>query len=316
LALIGASGVHFDAYAPVYKAKEFCMHFFTKEAWLESLLTDDCPGLDLTVELLGIAGSKGVMRFSPKENCIISGVEEAELLLRKCGLAVWRTAANGDPLEAGQTALEARGSAAALHKSWKICQIVMEYMTGIAGRAAHMVSQAHAVNPNTRVAVTRKNFPGAKALCLEAAMNGGATIHRQNLSDSILIFEQHRVFLPGGIKPSMRTLASMMNTLHTLSPERKISAEVDTFEDALLLAEAGVDIIQCEKFSCEALAETVGALRATRDDLAILAAGGINGENAAQFASTGVDVLVTTWPFFGKPSDIKVVMEVDDHLQL
>lgn len=285
------------------------MHFSYTEAWLDSLLTDDCPGLDLTVKLLGITGHSGVMRFSPKADCIISGVEEAELLLRRCGLEACRHAANGDRLEAGKIALEAHGTAAALHKSWKICQTVMEYMTGIAGRAAHMVAQAHTVNPNVRVAVTRKNFPGAKKICLEAAINGGATIHRQNLSDSILIFEQHRMFLPGGAQPGMRVLASMMDKLHTLAPERKISAEVDTFEDALLLAQAGIDIIQCEKFSCETLAETVGALRAVREDIAILAAGGVNGDNAAQYAATGVDVLVTTWPFFGKPADIKVIME-------
>ena len=67
--------------------------------------------------------------------------------------------------------------------------------------------------------------------------------------------------------------------------------------------------MQCEKFACELLAETVGALRSVRDNIVILAAGGINGDNAAQFAATGVDVLVTSWPYFGKPADIKVTME-------
>ena len=84
---------------------------------------------------------------------------------------------------------------------------------------------------------------------------------------------------------------------------------MDSLDDALLVAEAGIDIVQCEKFDCEALAATVGAVRALRDNIVILAAGGINGDNAAQYAATGVDVLVTTWPYFGKPADIKVVME-------
>ena len=203
------------------------MHFPCYDTWLEGLLTDDCPGLDLTVEMLGIAAAPGIMRFAPKADCIISGVEEAQLLLRKCGLAVSRTAGNGDRLKAGQQCLEARGSAAALHRGWKIAQTLMEYMTGIASRAAHMVEQAHAVNPGVRVAVTRKNFPGAKALCLEAAMNGGAMVHRQNLSDSILVFAQHRVFLPGEAQLSLRNLAAMMDKLRLKAPERKISAEVD-----------------------------------------------------------------------------------------
>jgi Nicotinate-nucleotide pyrophosphorylase len=83
------------------------MHFPCSDTWLEGLLADDCPGLDLTVELLGIAAASGVMRFAPKADCTISGVEEAGLLLRKCGLSVSRTAANGDRLAAGRQCLEA-----------------------------------------------------------------------------------------------------------------------------------------------------------------------------------------------------------------
>lgn len=285
------------------------MHFYSPDSWLDDLLADDCPGLDLTVELLGIGAAPGIMRFAPKADCVISGVEQAELLLRRCGLSVMRAAANGDSLQAGQLCLEARGRAADLHRSWKLSQTLMEYMTGIATRCAHMVAQAHTANPGVRVAVTRKNFPGAKAICLDAAMDGGATVHRQNLSDSILIFEQHRVFLPGTAQASLRSVAAMMDKLRARAPERKISAEVDSLEDALLVAKAGIDIVQCEKFACETLAETVGALRAVRADIVILAAGGINGDNAANFAATGVDVLVTSWPYFGKPADIKVVME-------
>ena len=43
----------------------------------------------------------------------------------------------------------------------------------------------------------------------------------------------------------------------------------------------------------------------------INAAGGINGDNAAEYAATGVDVLVTSWPYWGRPADMKVVMEAD-----
>ena len=52
--------------------------------------------------------------------------------------------------------------------------------------------------------------------------------------------------------------------------------------------------------------EFTGGLMAVEQ---INAAGGVNGDNAAQYAATGVDVLVTSWPYFGKPADIKVVME-------
>lgn len=288
------------------------MHIFKSASWIDSLLTDDCPGPDLTVEMLGIGPQSGAMRFSPREDGIISGVEEAEQLLTRCGLSVTRMADNGNVLQAGQVFLDARGRAAALHKGWKAAQVLMEYMSGIARRCAFMLERTRAVRPGVQVAVTRKTFPGAKALCLEAALNGGAIIHRQNLSESVLLFAQHLLFFPGSENLSaLEALARQTRDLRARMPEKNIAIEVDCLDDALLAAGAGLDIIQCEKFSCQDLAATVGALKSARPDILILAAGGINGDNAAEYAATGVDVLVTSWPYWGRPADIQVVMEAD-----
>ncbi len=277
--------------------------------WLRALLNDDCPGLDLTVDLLGLGAQRGVMTFAPKEDCVLSGADEAAWLLRDQGLAVTAAAANGARPHGGDVVLTARGPAADLHRCWKVCQTLMEYMSGIAGRTALMVERARTANPRVQVAVTRKNFPGAKRISLKAACCGGATVHRQGLSDSILIFAQHRAFLADN---SIAALAASWEELRRQAPERKIAVEVDSPAEALLLAQAGADVIQCEKFPLPALEETVRALRAAAPAATILAAGGINGENAAACAATGVDVLVTTWPYFGRPADIKVVMRPEE----
>lgn len=273
--------------------------------WLRALLNEDCPGLDLTVDLLRIGAQRGVMTFAPKADCVLGGADEAAWLLRDQGLAVTATAGNGARPRGGEVFLTARGAAADLHRCWKACQSLMEYMSGIAGRAALMVERARAANPRVQVAVTRKNLPGAKRVCLEAACCGGATVHRQGLSDSILIFAQHRAFLADG---GAKALAAHWEQWRQAMPERKIAVEVDTPEEALLLARAGADVIQCEKVPLPVLTETVRALRAAAPAITILAAGGVNGDNAAAYAATGVDVLVTTWPYFGRPADIKVVM--------
>ena len=44
----------------------------------------------------------------------------------------------------------------------------------------------------------------------------------------------------------------------------------------------------------------------------ISAAGGINAANARAYAQTGVDFLVTTWPYFGKPADVKMQILAED----
>ena len=62
------------------------VHFIKSGTWLDDLLLDDCPGMDLTVEMLGIGSMPGLMEFRPKSSCVVAGVEEAALLLERCGL--------------------------------------------------------------------------------------------------------------------------------------------------------------------------------------------------------------------------------------
>ena len=126
---------------------------------------------------------------------------------------------------------------------------------------------------------------------------------RLGLSDSLLVFDQHRVFTGG-----LDGFAARVSECRKAFPEQKLGAEVATPEEALLLARAGIDSIQCERFTCADLEETVRGVKAVNAAVQVLAAGGVTGENAEAVAATGVDVLVTTWAYFGKPADIKMVV--------
>lgn len=59
-------------------------------------------------------------------------------------------------------------------------------------------------------------------------------------------------------------------------PEQKLGAEVATPEEALLLARAGIDSIQCERFTCADLEETVRGVKAVNAAVQVLAAGGVD----------------------------------------
>lgn len=82
--------------------------------------------------------------------------------------------------------------------------------------------------------------------------------------------------------------------------------EVPAGTTFLEAAEAGVDIIQVDKMEPARLAELVRAARAAGHPTVISAAGGVNADNAAAYAATGVDLLVTSWVYWGKPADIGV----------
>ena len=273
------------------------MSFHISQRFIDELLEEDCPYMDLTVDALGIGREPGLLTCHPKAACVVAGVEVAARLLESSGCRVACEAASGDRLEAGQVFLRAEGSAGAIHRSLKIAQNVMEYSSGIATRAAGMLESARKANPHVQLAVTRKHFPGTKRLSLAAAQAGGA------ISDSLLVFDQHRVFTGG-----LDGFAARVSEYRKAIPEQKLGAEVATPEEALLLARAGIDSIQCERFTCADLEETVRGVKAVNAAVQVLAAGGVTGENAEAVAATGVDVLVTTWAYFGKPADIKMVV--------
>ena len=47
-------------------------------------------------------------------------------------------------------------------------------------------------------------------------------------------------------------------------------------------------------------------MKAKHPHVVVNAAGGINGDNVGDYADTRCDVLVTSWPYFGRPADIKM----------
>lgn len=82
--------------------------------------------------------------------------------------------------------------------------------------------------------------------------------------------------------------------------------ETDSVEYALRLCRAGVDCVQFDKLSPDELLAGSAELRAVNPNVVLLAAGGIDEHNAAAYAASGVDVLVTTGLFFAKPLDMSV----------
>jgi molybdenum transport protein len=162
-----------------------------------------------------------------------------------------------------------------------------------------MVRAARQGNPHVQIATTRKVFPGTKLLVTKAILAGGGIPHRLGLSETLLVFPQHTVFLHG-----LEGFIAQLATLRHHSPEKKIAVEVENIEEALLVARAGVDVLQVDKMPLDSLREMVVAIRAIDPRVCIAAAGGITPANATAYAATGVDILVTSALYAAKPADI------------
>lgn len=270
---------------------------------LERLLYEDCPYGDLTSLALGLGDMPARMTFYARGTPVISVVEEAAAIVRLCGATVDRHVHSGTTLTAGDEILSAAGPAAVLHRSWRVSQVLIETWSGVSTAAAAIVRAARAVNPSIQVACTRKMFPGTRALAVAAIRAGGAVPHRLGLSETILVFPQHRALLGGMDARQIR------ERLHAHAPEQKLTMEAATLAEAVAAAEAGFDIVQLDKLPATEVAEIVSHLREHGHRILIAAAGGINAETAASFAHAGVDVIVTSAPFSAKSADVRVTFE-------
>ena len=269
---------------------------------LEAMLQDDTPCGDATTFALGIGDQPGQLVFRARRNMVLCGSEEALRIgqLRGSSL-VGSIRESGSRLKTGEEILRLSGNAASLHVVWKTAQTLMEYLSGIASATADIVLAARRANPDIGIACTRKNFPGTKAAAIKAILAGGASPHRLSLSETLLIFAEHRAFL-GNEAPR-----ATVQRLRRAWPERAIIVEVADESEALCWQEAGADILQLEKMPPSTVNRLKGLISKS-SQTRIAVAGGINSANAEEYARAGADILVTSAPYFAPPRDVAVTL--------
>ena len=271
---------------------------------IERFIEEDVPYGDLTTSLLGIGEQQGTITFTSRHHTVLSCTEEAGRVLEKCGATVISRLPSGTEVEAGTAFLAASGSAMSLHAGWKVAMNILEYASGIATRTAKVVRAARSANPGISIVTTRKSFPGTKKVAIKSIMAGGARPHRLGISETILVFRQHTAFL-GGLEQFLDQLVQ----LKARAPENKVIVEADTTEEAMIIASAGADVVQVDKMPPDQLTVLASEIHRKFPGVRVSAAGGINADNAALYAGTGVDILVLSSVYFGKPADIGVVIQ-------
>lgn len=276
-------------------------------ARIDAFIEEDVPYIDLTCKVLDIRNQPGEMEYFTRESCVLAGTDIARRIMRNLGCEVLASSEDGQLVSAGQTFFTVRGAAADLHAAWKVCLNVFDHLSAVATKTRSMVDAVHAVNPECEVLTTRKSMPGAKDLLTCAVMAGGAFPHRLGLSETVLVFEQHLAFFGG-----FNRFVEEMPRIKARCVEKKLFVEADA-QRALALARAssdghGVDGIQLDKVPVSELAELVRRIREIDPRIMIIAAGGINPQNAGAYAACGVDGLATTAPFTAKPVDMSVRM--------
>ncbi len=216
-----------------------------------------------------------------KEECIISGLAEAEEIFQYFGLKADLLFDDGEFAPLGSTVLEVSGSARKILQAERLVLNFLARMSGISTLTRNCVLLAGGV----RVAATRKTTPGFRLFEKRAVYLGGGDPHRFNLSSAVLIKDNHIKIL--GLSECLRRARELT------SFTKKIEVEIESLEDMLIAAREGADIIMFDNMDPDEIARGVALLEreGLRDKLILEASGGITLNNITEYKASGVDVI-------------------------
>jgi nicotinate-nucleotide pyrophosphorylase (carboxylating) len=244
-------------------------------------LAEDIGTGDVTTEAVVPAEAYAVARAVCKSNGILAGIPVAEAVFRTVDPEVLfqSFAKDGEWGTVGFTIFEVRGTARSLLIAERTALNFLQHLSGIATRTARCVGLVHGTK--ARIVDTRKTTPGLRVLEKYAVRVGGGCNHRFNLSDGILIKDNH-IAAAGGIAEAVRR--ARKNAPHLL----KIEVEATTLEQVQEALDAGADAILLDNMPPELLRQAVQLVagRAVTE-----ASGGITEENLREIAETGVDII-------------------------
>jgi nicotinate-nucleotide pyrophosphorylase (carboxylating) len=249
---------------------------------IESLLEEDLGYDDVSCTIVPDKPAEAVI-FT-KKDCVVAGIKEAGSIFCYLGIQAETTLKDGDRLKAGDIIFRLKGGAVSILRAERLALNFLGHLSGIATLTRACVDIVRKHSEITRVACTRKTTPGIRKFEKLAVAAGGGDTHRFNLSDSVMIKDNHIKLM--GIEAAIEAARKTSFT-------RKIEVEVESAEDAVLAAKLGADIIMLDNMQPETIIETLEVLKeeGLRDSVIVEASGGISQANLEDYAKTGVDVI-------------------------
>ncbi len=187
--------------------------------------------------------------------------------------------ADGSRLKAGSIIVEGSGNAKLILASERVILNLLQHLSGIATVAAKYADSLK--NSKIKILDTRKTIAGLRILQKYAVTCGGADNHRFNLSDMILIKDNH-IAASGGVEKAI--LAARKN-----SDGLKVEIECDNLKQVAQAVKAGPDIIMLDNMGVAQIKKASALIRSHKKKILIEISGGVNLKNIKKFRDLDID---------------------------
>ncbi len=250
---------------------------------IERALDEDLGSGDVTAEATVPPDLQAQAHLIQKQPGVIFGLDIAEEVFRRVGVTDFdRTVVEGHWHDSVPRDIAlVHGPARALLAGERVALNFIGHLSGIATMTSRFVDTV--AGSGARILDTRKTTPGLRLLEKKAVTYGGGLNHRVGLFDAVLIKENH-IAMAGGVENAV--VAS-----RRASPDIQIEVEAETLDEVRAGITAGADRILLDNMDGPTMSEAVQIRNDAKPEVELEASGGVNLENVAAIAATGVDFI-------------------------
>jgi nicotinate-nucleotide pyrophosphorylase (carboxylating) len=248
-------------------------------------LAEDAGSGDVTSETLIPCVLQGSAYMLVKAPGVIAGVDVVARIFQiiDSSLKVEIDIKDGTSVKAGDIPVRVSGTVRSILKGERVALNFIQRLSGIASTTAQYVEKVKDLKVD--IADTRKTTPALRFLEKYAVRMGGGRNHRSNLSDAVLIKDNHFAALRA-LGMSYKEIVAKAK--QEVSPEIKVEAEATTLDEAKEAVEAGADIIMLDNMSVSNMTRAVELIAGRAE---VEASGNFRLNNIRSAAEAGVDFI-------------------------
>lgn len=248
---------------------------------LLSALREDISSEDVTTNAVMPTAIPGTVDLLCKEDGVIAGLPifARVFALLDPAIKVAFFCQEGDAVSKGQRLAVVQGDIRVLLSGERVALNFLQRMSGIATYTRAVADRLKGAR--TKLLDTRKTTPNLRLLEKYAVRVGGGHNHRFNLSDGVLLKDNH-IAAAGGVKEAVAMAKAYAPFV------RKIEVEVENLDMVRQAVEAGADIIMLDNMTHEEMKEALSLIQGRAETEC---SGNVTLDNVAALADLGVDYI-------------------------
>lgn len=248
---------------------------------IKRALREDITSEDVSTAAVMPEAHRGTVELIAKQDGVIAGLQVFERTFKILDPAARFDASvsDGQRISSGQLLGIVHADVRALLSGERVALNYLQRMSGIATKTRQAVDALAEAGSKTVIVDTRKTTPGMRIFEKEAVRLGGGGNHRFNLSDGVMLKDNH-LDAAGGIANAVKAARSRVPFV------RKIEVECETLEQVSEAVEAGADIIMLDNMSTQ---QMKGALSLIDGRVETECSGNVDIDALQGIAALGVD---------------------------